>query len=72
MDEITILVDQCLLHLEHIQNLAPSYRVSVRDTMRIFCRDTGIVSLNECTRDNIENWLIDRRIKNKWKASTFR
>ncbi len=72
MDEITILVDQCLLHLEHIQDLSLSYRTSVKDTLRIFCRDTHIVSLSECTRDNIENWLIDRRIKNKWKASSFR
>lgn len=72
MDEITILVDQCLLHLEHIQNLALSYRTSVKSTMRIFCRDTGLVTLSECTKNNIENWLIDCRIKRKWKAATFR
>lgn len=72
MDEITLLMDQCATHIEHIQNLAPTYIKWVKDTVRIFCRETKIKTLGECTRDAIENWLIDSHIKRKWKASTFR
>lgn len=54
MDEIELLLDQCLLHALHVRNLSKNYVTSVRLSCRMYFRHCGIARLRDCTRESIE------------------
>ena len=72
MDEILLLMDQCLLHARHVRNLSPKYLDSVKSSCRLFFAHSLVNTLSQCTGDAIEAWLLDGRANRGWAAATYR
>jgi len=72
MDELDLLLGQCLLHAVHVRGLSPAYASSVRISCRLCFRHSGARALKDLTRDRIEAWLLDGRVERAWRPSTYR
>ena len=65
------LLDQCILHLTHIQNYSRTTTQSIRSVVKFFVTSTGINDIRRVSRDRVEDWLLEGRIKRGWKSVTY-
>lgn len=71
-DELSIALDQCEAHGRYVRALSASYLRLVRCSWGMFLAHSRARDLRDCTRDAIEDWLIDGTANHAWKPATYR
>jgi hypothetical protein len=69
--EILEHLNQCLAHLQYVQNYSPLTTASMRSAITLFVKMTKTEDLKGLTQHKVEDWLIEGRIKRNWRAATY-
>lgn len=72
MDEINLIIDQCLVHARQIRNLSPTYIDAVRFSCKSLVAHAKPRQLRDITTEAIEAWLLDGSLNRKWAPASFR
>lgn len=68
---IQVLLERYLQYCSIMRNYSKFTVRAYRNTFRLFLKETNIKHPNELTKNRLEEWFFNGRLKRKWSSSTF-